>query len=424
MTTYKKPIDRKKMLHMDKIFSNQEQTNSSAMKQLFPNSSALIWKRFAKSERQARFAGIFQERDFGDANLNLYRVAVLASYFCNFISIATGFAFVYLLLSEFYTDLPAWLRYLGCGIVSSLFLVFLEYLKRETIGNNAISWLKHNKISLPSLLIIVSLVSISIFLSVKGAEQFIRKVDQSVEQESLKQSTIKDSRSKYYAEAIQSQQDSLNTFKQSVSWKGKINISNKTVAATIEHFLRNIRSLEEEKTKAFETMEKQFETRLVAMKQKSEHRANYMVWIALGNEISCMLLIFWVYYYAFRSHVEHQMGRQELPNGYHQETLKQDLFQTRNNGYEMELAIPQMDSPKSIGFDIGKQRETSPNGNRKPETLSVTLANPKHTQGFKITCDQCGTETIKFNKSARFCSETCRSNYHLDRYRQKRKKGS
>ena len=364
------------------------------MKHLFPNTSTLIWKRFAKSERQARFAGIFQERDFGDVNLNLYRVAVLASYFCNFISIATGFAFVYLLLSELYGGLPAWLNYLVFGIVSSVFLLFLEYLKREIAGSTAISWLKHGKVGVLRVLVIVSLVSVSIFLSVKGAERFIRKVDQSVETERLKQAETLNFQSKQYADAIQSQTDSLNAFKQSVSWKGRINVSNKTVAGTIDHFLGNIARLENEKAKSLSSLEKQFETQIADLTNASEDRANYMVWIALGNEVSCILLILWVYYYAFRSYVEQQFEGEKKSDETRHETLKHALFSNRQNGHQLNQSTPQM-ARNPIGFQVGKSVETPSYGNRKAQTLSVMEGKKNHVQGFKIKCNHCGKEAIK-----------------------------
>ena len=393
------------------------------MKHLFPNTSAMIWKRFSKSERHAHFAGIFQERDFGDANLNLYRVAVLTSYFCNFISIATGFAFVYLLLSELYEGLPVWLSYLVFGIVSSVFLLFLEYLKRETVGSTAISWLKHGKVGVLRALIIVSLVSVSIFLSVKGAERFIRKVDQSVDTERLKQAETLDFQSKQYADAIQSQTDSLNAFKQSVSWKGRINVSNKTVAKTIDHFLGNIARLESEKAKSLLSLEKQFETQIADLTDASEVRADYMIWIALGNEISCILFILWVYYYAFRSYVEQQFDEEKEPNESHHDTSRQAMYHTRKSTQKINISTPQM-TRNPIGFQVRQDAENASYGKRKAETLNVTAIKMNHTQGFKIKCDYCGKEAIKHNKSARFCSETCRSSFHLERYRDKRRASS
>ena len=390
-------------------------------KPLFSNPSLTLWKRYTKSERQGRFAGIFQDQDFGDANLKLYRVAVLASYFCNLISIATGFAFVYLLLSELYADLPDWLRYLAFGVVSSVFLVFLEYLKRETIGNNAVSFLKHKKANIPSLLIIVSLISISVSLSVKGAEQFIRKVDQSVEFESKKQEETLETRGLAYEKAIQSQQDSLNAFKNSVSWKGKINVSNKVVAATLSHFLGNMERLEKEKLETLGNIQKQSETRLQELKQKTESRADYMVWIALGNEVSCILLILWVYYYAFRSHVEYELAKQKPENFNHFEKYSHETAAiVKSANLNSVISTPQM-KKKPIGFEI-KAKEKSPHGRCEQHTVTILDGKGEHTQGFKIECGYCGKEAIKFNKNARFCSETCRNSYHAERYREKRDK--
>lgn len=390
-------------------------------KALFYNPSTTRWKRFTKSERQGRFASIFQDQDFEDANLNLYRVAVLVSYFCNFISIATGFAFVYLLLSGLYADLPNWFQYIIFGVITSLFLFFLEYLKRETIRRNTVSWLKAKRINYPSLLVIVLLISLSIFLSVKGAEQFVRKVDQSVQQETAKQETVKLETVEDYNEQIKSQSDSLTNFKQSVSWKGKINISNKVVAATIAHFVANIDRLEKEKTATLASVKKQGETALIVLRNTTETRANYMIWISLGNELSCILLILWVYYYAFRCHVEHRLNEQKNQNSKNFRHFDQNQGANVNPPKSPVLPSTLEMNETPIGFPIGKERKTAQNGRCETQTVTVLTGKGKHTQGFKITCGYCETEAIKFNKNARFCSEACRNNFHSEKYKKLRK---
>ena len=35
-----------------------------------------------------------------------------------------------------------------------------------------------------------------------------------------------------------------------------------------------------------------------------------------------------------------------------------------------------------------------------------------HTQGFLITCSECGEETVKNSKYAKFCSDECRHSWH------------
>ena len=270
-------------------------------------------------------------------------------------------------------------------------------------------------------MVIVSLVSISVFLSVKGAEQFIKKVDQSVELASKKQEETIETKTLAYERAIQSQQDSLNAFKSSVSWKGKINVSNKVVAATLSHFLGNIDRLEKEKSSSLNNLKQQAEKKLQEIKNKSESKANYMIWIALGNEIACILLIMWVFYYAFRSHVEYEMAKHNPQNGYHFEKYDHKELTNGNPRKSTRLtSIPQM-KKEPIGFPIGKgQQETKANGRCETQTVTILNGKGEHTQGFKIECVYCGKETIKFNKNARFCSETCRNTFHAEKYKKMR----
>lgn len=110
---------------------------------------------------------------------------------------------------------------------------------------------------------------------------------------------------------------------------------------------------------------------------------------------------------------QYQYGNEET-----KQVLEQVLAQIRNSsngnirnqiGFQtgQRNQPNQTDSQQADGTERTKRRDTS---STQIHEKATTVTREVH--GYLITCQQCGTETVKKRKTAKFCSDKCRINHY------------
>ena len=170
-------------------------------------------------------------------------------------------------------------------VFTAIVLLLFEATKRALVSKVLIKYFQHGKpyIALVGLALLFSFLSGT--MSVQGIKQYYEK--QIVQPPTL---TNIDSIILAYQERIKEIEGQKLGFKNSVSWKGKINIYDKMTANTLKNFDNQIASLQVEQTSAVERNQASNKQLLDTHYQETSINTDYFVFFALANELFIYLV--------------------------------------------------------------------------------------------------------------------------------------
>lgn len=226
----------------------------------------------------------------------------------SFFSIVCAFGFLYY---QFATNL----HWVVSAVFALVLLVGLELSKIEIL---AITFKRLfvgslGSFTYPLLFFGFVLVALSAFTSVEGAKEIYKHLDSSEIDLKALQGAKMDSIDKVFAQRIAAEKQALNDFKNSVSWQGKININDVTVAKTIQSFTSKIDSLE--KDRRFIHGTNQAETQSQLSELKKNNGFNIVFWLSVSGiiEVLILLCIFFKVWYWFGVVKENELFSGESP---------------------------------------------------------------------------------------------------------------
>lgn len=312
-------------------------------------------KQFKDSKLFNRLQEKYRVKPYYEQNKKLKIGAVVSSYLFNTFSILIGFFFAYSITKTFLGAI------LG-AILSIAILTIIEAFKRLILPPIAKNYLQFNSISYPRLLIAISLISLSAFLSYEGGNTAIHSYTndaKTVNTDSIKAFYTNISRSK------QEQQQQLAK----VKYKGTTTRTAQKAINAIQQEINTIRSQENEVlsnaiAKNSEITEKN--------SQQKYTNGLYFSLIALIFDLSLIFCLVYVEYYDYNS-----------------------LAEFATLGDEHTATVPPLDGPIGGGAKKLKSKELTND--------SKTIA-----QTAKKQCLNCSNEFEASNKKKKFCSTTCR----------------
>ena len=186
------------------------------------------------------------------------------------ISLATGIFYVSDLLGAV---VPYWL-----AVVIGFALIFgWELGKARLLSLCFQMYYKRSKAFVPLCVFCGLFAAGSAFTSLEGAKTAYTKADDKLQLLEASQKAQKDALTFHYDSLIAFQDSAKSAYVKSVSWKGKININNKTTSAVIADHTEEIKRLRGEKTSKLDKQSTTFDAQLQEARENSGYRLGYVI---------------------------------------------------------------------------------------------------------------------------------------------------
>ena len=241
--------------------------------------------RIAKAKRKFEFKPFCQEYN------NLLQLATILRVILGAFSIITGFGFLYYSING--------ISFILAGLLAGIALLLIEILKNIFTGSlftKIYSKSNYSFILLPAILVF----ALSVYFSINGASNLYREFDNSLVLANDNHQFKLDSIDKHYTDLINSVKAEEKEFKQSVSWKNKINIYNNTIQATLNRYNSEVSELLENKERSLESLKtQQIE---ISNDLSSKKEFNTILWLYISGSVEvCIILCLWfITYYDYR----------------------------------------------------------------------------------------------------------------------------
>ena len=250
--------------------------------------------------------------------------------------------------------LPSFVSFWGIVALSLVGLYFVEIGKKLTLTRSIDSILKRYSDYFFYVLAVVFL-AVSIYTSVSGLMQFSKQQTDKSTVINAGYAVKKDSIEKYYTALIKSERNALNDYKRQVSYKGKIDMTNLTNRKTILDYETRITSFNAQKTNALNDTKNDNGLNLNENRSKTKIVTSEMFIVALINEILIIVCLWF------------------------------------NRDYLSKVFLSQNESL---------------NDSNEPSTIRSKV------YPIKRTCINCGQSYEIGHKKQKFCSNTCRMDFH------------
>lgn len=358
------------------------QNNSKNINEMYKNTldAEKLQKQVQKSTE------FYAQQPFVKENYGLFYLAKIFHFIFSIFSIITGFGFLYFLFADYVFMVIA-------GIMASLILFGLELVKSIAL-QMSIKKMYQNRFSGLALFALMC-VSASILFSVLGAKELFEHLDKSVQEHKTTQNNALKTLTKEYDKKIAEEKQELQSFKESVSWQGKINLHDNNIAKNINGYLGRVDSLISQKNKSLQKMSSQTDKENEILLKESNFNLWAWLWVSLSNEILLVLCV----WYACHYHWHTQKEKAILTNTHTYKTTAEEL----QNFLDLYLSTENkellaIEASNNVGFEIGKKDSTA------DHTTSFTA---KSSFGIDI-CKNCGTQYERKTHNQKFCGEACR----------------
>ena len=261
-------------------------------------------------------------QNFNQSYKTINIVLTVLSYFGHIASIFLAYFMLSKVIEGAMTD-----NIIAAGIASVVLLGGLELLKRDVFDKFTISYLKLKGITkevLPLFFISLSIISISFYASIKGANEFSSK---SAEIEVKGKETIKiynDSLTKVYGDEIKGLEDSFKskdetlTNLQNLALTQRLSKDQRTTISDLSTQKKEIQQQVSDKKTELATKIKEHETGVTteAAGKKEDNSKNSLMFVIISTLIELIILagIFFNEYYKFRSYNEFRDKIEKDPN--------------------------------------------------------------------------------------------------------------
>lgn len=223
---------------------------------------------------------------------SLRKLLFYGRYVFHTMSIIFGFFFLSLLIDNFIHHI-----YIS-SVISFVLLVLFEAIKSlllEDTFNSIYSDINYFVVGLFA----VVLLSISIFSSLNGAKELHRLTDNKISIFKDSRTSEIDSVTTYYDNQVESLKDALKEYEKKVSWKGQINISNKTNQQVISSFHKRINNSLQKKDEAISKLENINTIELSEVKENTAFKSTLIIGLSALNETIILLISWFLVFYDF-----------------------------------------------------------------------------------------------------------------------------
>ena len=327
----------------------------------------------AQSAGVAEANAMFGNKTFQEANAGSKILAIWFATIAQLISAGVASSYVYFKIAL--PSLPFEVAYLKEGIailLSLLILAILEILKKHLFSALFVSFYKSKSkaVSFKVWLIPICavLTLISIYTSFEGAKLYVSQSDKS------------DTIAVNYQNQIAEIEAQEKAFKQSISWKGKIDTYNKTNAKLLAGF-------QDRKTALYQEKNKEIDVHKVDIEGKGYSVAIF----SLFMEIVAVACFWFVCYVNFYTYIE---SKNQVPTDSQQENeqpTKIGFSQVPNSNIAPN-------GKSKVGFQLGVNTVNVDNGERQTVNVVALLPNER-------LCKLCGEKFIYKHWNAQYCTE-------------------
>jgi F0F1-type ATP synthase membrane subunit b/b' len=244
---------------------------------------------------------LFRDKPFAEANKVPFIAAKVIGIVAQIISVFLSVNFA----SNIFNDLlPTFLQnYYFITFLSCLILGIIEYAKRFTIKGIAVSYFKKS-LNLGNILLFLVLFGVSIYAAVTGAVEYTKtQNDKSKDITDATKDELQDVSSDYKSQ-IKAAQKELKEFKQSVSWHGAINTSDKKIMDLIASKQAHIASLQNALERDKDDIRKSKDAQLVQNTAKVATSSVRIFCFSLTVEMVSLLCIGFIYYFLGTTHID------------------------------------------------------------------------------------------------------------------------
>lgn len=239
----------------------------------------------------------FEVKPFVEENYNLKRLMQFFRPVLSVFSIVTGFGF---LAYQFAYAL----NFIVSAVFAVILLIFLELLKSEVSQltfKRFFTRSNHSGLNYSLLFFALVFFGLSVFLSVNGVKELYKQLDKSEIDFKAQNQAQRDSLLKSFDARIEVEKNALNSFKNSVSWQGKINVNDKTVANSIASYTAKIDSLEADKRQMITAFNLQSAKQLNSLEAQNGFNLAFWFWLSLGVEFLIILCLWFDTWYNYRT---------------------------------------------------------------------------------------------------------------------------
>ena len=236
----------------------------------------------------------FSPKPYAVQYRKLYRVASGGRALFGLLSILSGGAFVGGLIAS------AGVPVITGLIAGVLLMVFFEVLKAQLVELSAITFLSEKRLPVFGLLT-AGVFALSVYVSLLGVQDIHRLTDKQTANVELAALAQSDSVRAAYDAMIAKEEAALADYRKSVSWAGKIDVSNKATQTVLATHTNQIARLQNEKAAALAGVQAKANEGMIAAQSASERYGVSMLALCIINEISILACLIFVFYYQFRS---------------------------------------------------------------------------------------------------------------------------
>jgi hypothetical protein len=226
----------------------------------------------------------FEPKPFVLEYWKLKNFSLIFSPILSFFSIITAFGFLYYQFAHN-------LHFIIAGFLAIVLLLALELVKLEVSNLTFKRFFLGlgNGLTYGLGLFMLALFALSVFTSVYGAKEIYHQLDQSLLKLESSHAQQRDSLVGLYEKNIGVEKQALQDFKSSISWNGKINISDKTVAQTIQSSTAKIDSLEADKRQAITLLLKTNANEITHLETDNGFKIDF--WLSVSGIVEILILL-------------------------------------------------------------------------------------------------------------------------------------
>ncbi len=243
----------------------------------------------------------FEVKPFVQEFLKLKQLIVVLRPALSVFSIITGFGFLFYQFKDY-------LNIYVAVVIAIALLVGIELVKAEpsTLAFKR-AYIRASALTFALALFAIAFFGLSVFLSVNGAKEIYKTLDTKTTDFKTAHQTKRDSIANAYDTQIKAEKDSLQSFKKSVHYNGKINISNPNVGGTITAYEKRIDNLLEDKRKDLYIQDDLASVEIDTITKKTGFDIEFWFWLSLGIEFSILLCLWFLVFFAYRTSKESEI---------------------------------------------------------------------------------------------------------------------
>lgn len=237
----------------------------------------------------------------------IYVLSNISKYLFHLISILTGFYFLYNIFNNVFS-----FQILSI-ILAALILVVFEGVKAFIITDTVESFYSKNHYYTLALFSVIFMCG-SVYSSLNGTKELHSNLNTKLSDLEALQKLEIDSLNSYFLLKIQENYKELKEYKKQVSYRGQINIHNKTNKQIISNYDARIDNLERQQLQDLNDIKQKHKRQSLKASQKVQFNSNIIIILSFINEVTIILIYWFIVYFDFMQVKENELIEDFAPN--------------------------------------------------------------------------------------------------------------